>query len=229
MAMPYIESKKLRIAGIALLAGGLLLLVGYLSWIKNSGEIVATSLPVSASVTVGALIDRPMADILARQESIVFSPITLTPDMGEIRLDIHLTQTGIISKESGTGTQTFSVTNAATGEEIFQRTGRGMIRIPADTAESTSGFSIKNSSTHVGTFKVKDAGSYVVHAMLEKWLLASPYISMELVARTGALAADIKIIVALAFTVFLGIMLCWMTTPPHLRKTKTQKTTPRQY
>lgn len=220
MVMPYIENRQLRISGMALLFVGLLSLVGYLFWIKNSGETVATATPVSANVQLGTWISRPMLDISTRQEGIVFSPITLTPEMGDVRLDIHLTQTGFITNESGIGTQSFSLINTVTGEEVFQKKDRGMLRVPASTDKIEKAFTIKNSRTHVATLKVPASAPYVLSATLEKWILASPHISMTLVAKTGAVSPNAGIVVIFSMAMLMGILLCWVTTPPHLRNSK---------
>ena len=97
--MPYIESKFLRILFIVMFLGSLASAVGYLKWVQDSGEIVATAEPLTsplnpANTTVGMMRERPLSGILTREQAVAFAPLKLTPEMGEIRLEIKLVQVG---------------------------------------------------------------------------------------------------------------------------------------
>ena len=124
--MPFIDSKALRIVCFIGIVGALLSAVLYLRSVQNSGTIVATAQTLTSplnldNTTIGTMVDRPMADILTRKQTLIFAPITLSPDMGDIRLDIELTQLGIINGEKGTGVTTFFLQHEIDTGRVIRR------------------------------------------------------------------------------------------------------------
>lgn len=224
--MPYIQSKKLKYFFFALLACSLLSAVFYLRAIDNSGQIVATAGTVKSplnpdTLSVGLVKDRPMLDVLARTQDVTFTPISLSPDMGEIRFDIELTQLGIYSGEKGFGTQVYRLVNDATNAPVFDFKRRGIITLPdPDEKLGISPTGRKKSLHTITRSTVPATGSYTLHASLEQWLLAAPNLELKLIARTGTQEADTRIVVAIFGTIALSIFLLFLCTPPELRTSK---------
>lgn len=233
--MPFIDSKALRIICFIGIVGALLSAVLYLRSVQNSGTIVATAETLASplnleNTAIRTMVDRPMADILTRQQTLIFAPITLSPDMGDIRLDIELTQLGIINGEQGFGTQTYTFINDSNGQAVFDLKEKGIISLPKEDKKAALSFTGKKTHTFtVAHTTVPQAGQYSLTAMIEQWVLASPNLSMKLIAKTGTVEADTRIVAGLFGTLFLCLFLLFLTTPPHLRKGKVKHGGQRRY
>lgn len=223
--MPYIQSKFLRIVFIVLFLGSLAAAVGYLKWVQASGEVVATAEPLTsplnpANTSVGLMRERPVSGIITREQTVVFAPLKLAPEMGEIRLEIKLVQVGPSSDRGRFATQTYTLVDDASGKAVFEKKERGLLNPPTEDKSKDVSIGVKNHSVVVARTTVPHAGTYTLNATIEQWLLASANLSMTLVAKSGTVEADTKIIVAIFGTLLLSIFLLFLTTPPHLRKSQ---------
>ena len=216
--MPHLTGKFPRLLGIIMLVTSLLAGVFYLKHIDDSGTLVATSAPASGSLpTVGTMAGSPMSDILTRQQTVTFAPMALSPAMGQIRLDIKITQIGPIQKDGGFGKQTYTLASLPNHKTVWEKTHNQLITLPSSTKDNNQTLGIKSRTVTAGETTVPENASYVLTAALEQWLLASPNLSLALEARTGTVKANPVYIAIIFATLFLSVFLLYLTTSPEQR------------
>ena len=222
--MLYLPGKFPRLLALVMIVGSLLTGVVYLGWTQNSGTLVATSEPVSGTLpTMGTMDARPMSGILTRQQTVTFAPMALSPDMGPVRLDIKITQIGLVNKDGGYGKQTYTLARLPNHETVWEKTYSRLIDLPNSVKDDKPSLGIKLRNAHVGMVTVPDKASYVLTAAVEQWLLASPNLSLALEARIGTTAANPVYVVTIFATLFLGLFLLYLTTSPEQRAQAKQR------
>lgn len=216
--MPYLSGKFPRILALVMIVVSLLSGVAYLKWVEDSGILVATSAPASGSLkSIGTMEGRPMSGILTRQQTTTFAPIALSPEMGQVRLDIKITQIGPVSNDGGFGKQTYTLARLPNQETVWEKTESRLINLPDSAKDDNPTLGIKSRTVTIGEVKVAEKGSYILTAAVEQWLLASPNLSLALEARTGTVAANPLYIAGIFGTLFAGLFLLYLTTSPEQR------------
>jgi len=248
----YIPSPKLRWASIALLVGALGTVLVTLMLYHNSGTIVGeasptqpierTDLGTQYAVAKGqqvlrdVMVDNGMSTVTvdrARQLNIEFTPLRLSPDMGEVTLAFLLHISGFVppDTERALGSQKYELIDKATGKTVWQTEKRGPRSVPENgnlRLETTINGAKKNSSGTrgdtrmiVGRVSNLPAGDYVLKASLTALQFSNPIDDIKLLAKTGVAPeptlAQIGIPMGL---IFLALFLIFVTTPPELRQQK---------
>jgi hypothetical protein len=254
MALPYIPSKMLKRVALCMLFGGVLTVTGVLMAYHYSGKVVASaglSQPIdTASVAeqFGAMMgekvmrnamvgaDMPSVDVdVIEWISVNFNPVYLTPDMGEVALNLEISAYGTSAKRSKSdgnptqGQKLYELVDKATGEVVWREETKrrltssnsvhiGMDHTGKETVMSTAR-TTKNSV--IGRLSVTKAGEYVLRGRIEKLRYADPITDMKLNVKVGQQEQpDIKLMLSLAAIIVLGAVLFTMTTPPELRQKK---------
>lgn len=255
--LPYIQNPLLKKVGISLFLIGVLGSVGIGLTYHYSGKVVATAettkpLPQtdlaqqSLQAQSQALLNNKMnemgvpvfrTDKLEKLE-MVFTPVYLSADMGELDFELEIHTRGIVSTENVASaertfkTASYELLSQTTGKTVFKNTLNHIGPHYADENGNTgkiiynavpSKVKMINGLQYVSAGRVQKLkdGEYVFQAKIEKLKYVYPIDSIKLIVRKDRMPlSDYKIFGGLIACIIAGYFLCYLTIPPESRRKK---------
>ncbi len=128
-------------------------------------------------------------------------PIYLTPDMGELELDIVIQQSGLLQSHSNfLFAKHFELVNAQTKNPVFISDN------DAGSRSETKKLMSVSKRYWVGKVRVPTAGDYVFLAALRKDSLASSNITVKVEAMANVWNPDPLMVVSISACLFCGVI-----------------------